>query len=345
MKFKLFLLITVLFASSCQNDVFNVRTRSNIPNTIVLGAYSTIGFIYTSHDGGETWNQSATSQSWSAFAVNSDGTRIAAAVQTGDIYSSIDGGNTWTADNVDTINSHYWAGLSMSSDGSKLVASDYYVVGPPASTGNIYTSSDGGSTWTADSTIVTTYSARYCTYTTMSSNGARFGTVNSGSFQIYVYIYDGASWINSDVDSLTPHQFSCITSSSDGKNLAVGAQTNYIYTSTDYGATWIQRTGTGTGYWVSIASSSDGSKLVAADNGGYTTGYIWTSADGGATWTQRTSAGNLCWRAVACSSDGSFIVAGVNGGHVYVSADSGATWTERIVGSGNIICNSIAISK
>ena len=76
--------------------------------------------------------------------------------------------------------------------------------------------------------------------------------------------------------------------------------------------------------WKSIASSSDGTKLVAvADD----SGYIYTSTDSGASWTQRATAHD--WRGVASSSDGTKLVACVNSGYIYTSTDSGASWTQR----------------
>ena len=54
-----------------------------------------------------------------------------------------------------------------------------------------------------------------------------------------------------------------------------------IYTSTDSGATWTERTSAGSRDWQSITSSSDGTKLAAAEYGG----SIYTPTDSGATWT------------------------------------------------------------
>jgi hypothetical protein len=55
-----------------------------------------------------------------------------------------------------------------------------------------------------------------------------------------------------------------------------------IYTSKDSGTTWTQPSVPGTlgADWVSVASSSDGTKLVATSQLG-----IYTSADLGTTWT------------------------------------------------------------
>jgi photosystem II stability/assembly factor-like uncharacterized protein len=76
--------------------------------------------------------------------------------------------------------------------------------------------------------------------------------------------------------------------------------------------------------WVSTASSSDGSKLVAVVLGG----QIYTSTDSGVTWTPRDSVRN--WYAAAASSDGSKLVAVIIGaGQIYTSTNSGVTWTPR----------------
>lgn len=75
--------------------------------------------------------------------------------------------------------------------------------------------------------------------------------------------------------------------------------------------------------WISVASSAEGDKLVAVVD----SGQIDTSVDAGANWTARES--TRSWRAVASSADGSRLVAAVHGGQLHVSTDSGATWTAR----------------
>ena len=71
-----------------------------------------------------------------------------------------------------------------------------------------------------------------------------------------------------------------------------------------------------------MASSADGSKLVAAIWGGSTPSvfstYIYTSTNSGATW-QTNDAPNVTWTAVASSADGNKLVAVVEyvGGGVY----------------------------
>ena len=75
--------------------------------------------------------------------------------------------------------------------------------------------------------------------------------------------------------------------------------------------------------WSSVASSADGTKLVACDN----LGQIYTSSDSGVSWTARQS--NRDWRGVASSADGTNLVACVYGGQIYISLDSGGTWAAR----------------
>jgi hypothetical protein len=76
--------------------------------------------------------------------------------------------------------------------------------------------------------------------------------------------------------------------------------------------------------WKAIASSSDGSKLVAVVNGG----HIFTSTNYGVAWTDRATLGNQNWTSVASSGDGNKLLAAASSG-LYTSTNSGATWTLR----------------
>jgi len=87
------------------------------------------------------------------------------------------------------------------------------------------------------------------------------------------------------------------------------------------GTTWVTREYSRN--WSSVASSADGTKLVA----GVYDGQIYTSTNSGATWTPRAT--NKAWKSVASSSDGTKLVAVVFNGQIHTSTDSGATWTPR----------------
>ncbi|MFM7803381.1 MAG: hypothetical protein ACKPGK_02650, partial [Verrucomicrobiota bacterium] len=89
------------------------------------------------------------------------------------------------------------------------------------------------------------------------------------------------------------------------------------------GRDWFARTNSGSRAWQAIATTSNGSLLAAAVDGG----QIYISSDYGATWAATEN--NRNWQAIASSSDGSKLVAAVDAGQIYTSGNSGATWVAR----------------
>jgi uncharacterized repeat protein (TIGR03803 family) len=100
----------------------------------------------------------------------------------------------------------------------------------------------------------------------------------------------------------------------------MGGQDNYgpVFVSTNSGTDW-SLTAAPAGFWTSVASSADGSKLVAAAN----YGGIWISTNSGATWTS-SGAPNSYWSSVASSADGTKLVATVTYGGIYISQSTPA---------------------
>lgn len=76
--------------------------------------------------------------------------------------------------------------------------------------------------------------------------------------------------------------------------------------------------------WTAIASSSDGTRLLAS---GYSSD-IYLSTDSGQTWngSSADNAGELDWTGVATSSDGTRLAAVASDSGVYISTNSGSTW-------------------
>lgn len=109
-------------------------------------------------------------------------------------------------------------------------------------------------------------------------------------------------------------------------------------------ASWVKTSAPNNLDWSIVASSSDGSKIVAVVNND----YIYTSTNRGVNWTkQAISFGALRWVCVSSSSDGTNLVAGIgNGtnGNLYNSTNSGVTWTQQ-TSSGSRQWNSIASSS
>ena len=217
----------------------------------------------------------AGSRNWQSITSSADGTKLAAAVwqsptfgvsngSFGDIYTSTDGGVTWT--DRTTAGTRGWQSITSSADGTKLAATvDCGSVASPGycyTGGDIYTSTNSGATWTNDTT----------------------GTGASGWF------------------------WGPITSSFDGTKLAAASQGDingnnaYVYTSTNSGATWTQRSPATNVYfdWNSITSSADGTKLAVAADFNSNTGDcssgcdIYTSTDGGATCRETSAAVAPC---------------------------------------------------
>jgi hypothetical protein len=85
-------------------------------------------------------------------------------------------------------------------------------------------------------------------------------------------------------------------------------------------AAWVTRESSRS--WTSVASSSDGTKLVAS----VSDGQLYTSSDSGVTWTPRAT--NKSWGAVATSADGTKLFA-LGNGQIHTSTDSGVTWVPR----------------
>jgi hypothetical protein len=97
--------------------------------------------------------------------------------------------------------------------------------------------------------------------------------------------------------------------------------------------TWLLSTNAPEDFWLSIACSSDGAKLVAAPYYDIAAGNaqpLYVSTDSGTTWTAALTPSNH-WTAVASSADGTRLIALSSYGPVYISTNSGTTWTSNNV--------------
>jgi hypothetical protein len=245
------------------------------------------------------WTQtSAPSGGWTSVASSSDGTKLVAGLDGVGIYTSKNSGTTWTQSSVPTNRDGYR--VASSSDGTKLVAG---VIG------GIYISTNSGTSWSQRSAINASSVAS-------SSDGTKLVAVFDGG-GIYTSTNSGTTWTQTSAPSAGWY----VASSSDGTFLVAAADyEGGIYTSTNSGTTWIQ-TSAPSANWPSVASSSDGTKLVAVVGGGFAQGGIYTSTNSGTTWIQSSAPSNY-WYSVASLSDGSNLVAvsgGVRNGGIYTA--------------------------
>lgn len=122
-----------------------------------------------------------------------------------------------------------------------------------------------------------------------------------------------------------------VASSADGSRLAAldfyeDVNSRYVYTSSDYGVTWVQNAASAVNgdwsTWASIDSSADGSHLIASTADSMMGGSIYTSEDYGVTWTYQPRAGNHVFYSVTSSADGSKLAAAAGQNNfIYTSTD------------------------
>jgi len=118
-----------------------------------------------------------------------------------------------------------------------------------------------------------------------------------------------------------------------------------------FAQTWTQ-TSAPSNYWSSVASSADGTKLIASSMPNATPppqsvikGGVWISWDSGTTW-QKTSLPVTKWDKVACSADGNIMFAVSDYYPPYnasfcASTNSGLTWTSNGISAfgGSLACS------
>jgi len=102
-------------------------------------------------------------------------------------------------------------------------------------------------------------------------------------------------------DTAAVGRFTGIAASFDGSFLALVQSRGYIYSSANAGGSWRRYSDPMVGNWSSVASSSDGVILVAAqytDSSGQP-GYLFISRDRGYNWDRLESAGRGYWSQVS----------------------------------------------
>ncbi|HRY52046.1 MAG TPA: sialidase family protein [Candidatus Paceibacterota bacterium] len=262
------------------------QMRQKLPVVLVagLGGFFTVVDVACAQPWAAT---TAPDRAWKAVATSADGTRLVAA---GDarhivgvynipgppapIYVSADAGATWTQASAP---SNTWSSVACSADGARLVAATAPAYPPGGDSalfvdGLIYTSPDWGVTWTPTSAPSNSWS-----FVASSADGTQLVAVAAvdpkygGDGSVYASSNSGVTWTKTSAPS---NNWTSIASSADGARLvAVAApywdwhSQNYvgegaIYRSLDSGASWTQNSAP-TNYWQSVASSADGTKLVA----------------------------------------------------------------------------------
>jgi len=311
------------------------------------------GSIYYSSNSGASFMKDTSAPNktvWSAITMDLDGSKIAATVQ--DDQGSTDGyiwlsppppASSPTAKPVApptpalpvfgpvTSVSKAWSALSMSSDGMYLTAAVDQEITVPYG-GPIFTSSDGGQTWTEDTTVG---GVKRWIDVALSSDGwvvaAEIGDRTGDTFSgggIYISEDFGATGFRKT--SAPMAYWHAVAMSVSGGVMAGCVRNGSIWLSKDYGESWAASGPTKD--WTSIACDSTCTNLVAVEGGvlqpdwTYSGGNVYHSTDSGSSWLADTSAGKRWWWTIALSSDGTHIAATERYGNLWISTDSGASY-------------------
>jgi hypothetical protein len=280
-----------------------------------------------------------------AVASDSTGTKLVVVVVGGGIWTSTDRGSTWIERAPSGLaHIQQWMSVASDSTGTNLVAvvNGFHDVpgdDPAAFSGDVWTSTDSGATWT-DQTASSPAHGQAWKSVASDSSGTKLVAASIGA--IWTSTDSGATWTQTQTATGMERQgWQAVASDATGTNrVAVGYGAG-VWASKDGGVTWTDRTpvdprwqaayGDQMEGWSSVASDTTGAKLVAAVN----TGDIWTSADGGLTWSDTgPEPGWQVWTSVASNSTGTNLVAiaGLVNGYsseVWTSTNGGLTWTDQ----------------
>jgi hypothetical protein len=288
----------------------------------------------------QTWTQtSAPTNNWYSIACSADGAKLFAVNQISTeayldppslspLYLSTDSGETWQAGTTDVWWNAAWSLVICSAEGSRLVASMEFFWAPLEFSAN--SGADwffGGPTNDVSSSQLPYVGPWNCL--SASADGSKIFGYSYADGVMFASMDFGASWFSED--QLSP-ETTCIACSADGSQLIAGTFVGGLFLSHDAGTNWEPASVSDAFQWNAVASSADGSKLVAAacivspPETAASAGRIFTSADFGATWSM-TSAPTNNWMAVASSADGRKLGAVAQYGQIYISTNAGASWS------------------
>lgn len=318
-------------------------------------------------------------RSWNRLACSSDGSYVYGVDSTGAISVSLDSGTSWSTlplssgyqptglsvtndgtTGIACINAmpsagitrfsipkyfalaerRLYSGISIDRPNLFYANSDLSIlmgVANPASNATYpYFSKDFGKTWTGAGVPLGTYFQAAC-----SSDGIYMYVVsNSNNNEFFRSINGGSTWARVDISGAGAATAFGVACSSDGSIVYVMSSVNTaLFKSTNYGATFTQKTTTSVG-----TPSSTRPRVYTSSNGQYvyvipgTTGALSgpssRSSDYGETWSavpsgSRPNLSNYRYPAAAITPDGSKILLGGSPSSVlYYSSDYGATWRE-----------------
>lgn len=248
---------------------------------------------------------------WISISMSKDGSTVLLLSEPGSpSYISNDNGYNWGMI-INDNQQHVWGEAVLSYDGATILmcASEEY----------LYVSRDGGATFNREITDF----PRVWEWSSISDNGQYMlaSALSDGMFASNDF---GQTWtlvsnVPTDVVDL-----GFVHVCKDGTRQYAGYFGGALYESTDYGATFNQRTDVRSGNWYDMVEARDASVLVLYED----TGSVFVSNNGGISWSERLSDVPRKWVATSVSPDGSAIAVAEQGGTVHFSQDFGYTWKD-----------------
>lgn len=295
---------------------------------------SASGSVWTSADAGATWTEQTApgNAPWSSIASSADGTKLAAVGLGTQVWTSGDSGATWIA----RATNRSWDSVTVSADGSRIAAATLET-NAGSGDGRIYTLEQAGAVFGAGVWIERSEVQMWRSIAS-SADGKKLvaaahrdGATSTQGGGVFTSNDYGVTWTPRTSLAVSAYR---VASSSDGSRLVMAERFGKIYTSIDAGVTW--SAGTFEGGFNSVASSADGSVLLAVQANGNSsvegaavqpgrTGKMLVSTNAGATWTERATP-NKWWRGAAVSADGNRLVGAVNVGQIFVSTSNRSSY-------------------
>lgn len=258
-----------------------------------------------------------------------------------------------------------WSEIACSGDGLKMAA--------VVDSGMIWTSADGGGTWTARAGA----GVRNWKSVAVSADGSRIMAIEVTSTEnvvggIVSYLHSSGAWLSVDggttwtLKTSQASRWNKVAISPDGSKVAVACE-GEVWISVDGGTTWVRRVvpapapasggftaslisvivGPDSPFWTSVAFSGNGARLwlVGKANGVSAGHNLWVSDDDGSTWAERPNPIFLFNGKMAVSADGSKALTTLGHGSqsLWATEDGGETWSRRN-GVGSHIWTATAMS-
>ncbi|MCF6185780.1 MAG: S8 family serine peptidase, partial [Bacteroidales bacterium] len=253
-----------------------------------------------------------------------------------------DGGNTWTPGTYAAVPTNYVVStISAISDQKAWIA--MYDKNASNGYGGIFATTDGGTTWTEQTTATYDDPASFpnIVYFWDANNGFCQGDPTSGYFEIYTTTDGGNTWVRTPQSNI-PAPLSGEYGYTDlydtyGDIIWFGTNKGRVFKSTDRGLNWTVST-TGSTEVTTLGFHNDSIGIMTYVTYNQTTGTITgfemrRSLDGGTTWNLVTPSGDYykADMAVIKNAQGMLVSTGISQdlsqcGSAY-SLDEGDTWT------------------